>query len=156
MKIFGTMYDSTTPHVIPSGARLVALYINGRFAVPPSYHKGHVYIDVNGSMPNAASILDVEQFDARPEQVGPWLVKRAAFDVGTIYCNRSTLPAVIKSAGHLKFNLWLATLDGSLPEVHLPPNGRLVAIQQFGSDHLHFNADLSVVVDEDWWRRHAR
>lgn len=156
MNISGIMYDSTTPHVIPAMARLAALYINGRFAVPPSYHKGHVYIDVNGSAPHAAGILDVERFDATPDKVPGWLDQRAKFDIGVIYCNRSTLPEVIAAAGHRPFNLWLATLDGTITQPILPPTGKLVAIQALGADMLGFNADLSVVTDADWWRRHAR
>lgn len=147
------MFDSTTPELIPGWARLRALYVNGKYAQPPDYGRGRIFIDVLGNMPFAAEVLDVEKQDATPAAVGPWLRARSRWEPGTIYCNESTVPAVQAAAGDMPFYLWLATLDGAVPE-HSGP-GQLVAVQAYGALTTGANIDMSVVVDEQWWTRHA-
>lgn len=151
--VAGLMFDSTTPELIPPWARLKALYVNGRFAHHPDYGRGRVFIDVLGNAPFAAEILDVESHDASPAAVGPWLHARKRWETGTVYCNESNLPAVQQEAGGLPFYLWLATLDGALP-AHSGP-GQLVAVQSYGAEITGANVDVSVVLDEQWWRKHA-
>lgn len=150
----GLMFDSTTPDVIPGWARLKALYVNGHFAQVPHYGKGHVYIDVLGNNPRGADILDVEQGDATPASVLPWLTARAHYDVGTVYCNRDTLPAVQDAANGRPFNLWLATLDGTIP-AEVSGGGHLVAVQAFGAKVAGANVDISAVLDHAWWAGRA-
>ncbi len=153
--MFGLMWDSTTPELIPGWARLKALYINGKFATHPDYGRGRVFIDVTGAAPFAAEILDVEKGDATAAHVTQWLAERARTEVGTIYCNRSTLPDVIHAAGSAPFDLWLATLDGSIPSVDLPPHVELVAVQALSAGITGANVDLSAVVSQRWWNAHA-
>jgi hypothetical protein len=151
--IAGLMFDSTTPELIPPWARLKALYVNGKFAHHPDYGRGRIFIDVIGNAPFGAEVLDVEREDATPATVHPWLQARSRWEQGTIYCNESTLPAVQEAAQGLPFYLWLATLDGALP-AHSGP-GQLVAVQAYGAQVTGANVDLSVVLDEHWWRKHA-
>lgn len=151
--IAGLMFDSTTPELIPPWARLQARYINGRFASHPDYGRGRIFIDVLGNAPFAAEVLDVETHDAGPAAVAPWLTARRKWETGTIYCNESTLPAVQQAAGDLPFFLWLATLDGLLPAFSGP--GQLVAVQAYGAGITGANVDVSIVLDREWWGRHA-
>jgi len=150
MTVHGLMWDSTTPELIPGWARLKALYVNGKYAQFPRYGRGHVYIDVTGAAPMSADILDVERGDATPATVLPWLRARSHWDAGTIYCNRDTLPAVQDAAGDLPFHLWLATLDGTIPESVTGP-GHLVAVQAYPASVVGVNIDVSVVLDAAWW-----
>lgn len=149
----GIMFDSTTPELIPGWARLRALYLNGKFGQRADFGRGRIFIDVLGNAPHSAEVLDVESGDASPAAVLPWLQARSAFETGTIYCNESKLPAVQDAAAGHPFDLWLATLDGLIPQ-HSGP-GRLVAVQAYGSKIMGCNLDMSVVVDPEWWARHA-
>lgn len=152
----GFMFDSTTPELIPGWSRLKALYANGKFAAHRDFGRGRIFIDVTGAEPFNAEVLDVERGDANPAHVNPWLHARHQWEVGTIYCNRSTLPAVVDAANGLPFWLWLATLDGTVPDqVDAGPSGQLVAVQAFGAELVGVNLDLSVVVHPQWWARHA-
>lgn len=154
-KMVGLMWDSTTPEIIPGWARLKALYINGKFATHPDYGRGRVFIDVNGAAPFAAEILDVEKGNATPEHVPGWLQERARTEIGTVYCNQDTLPHVLAAAGSQEFDLWLATLDGSIPSLDLPPHVELVAVQAIGAGIAGGNVDISAVVSQRWWNSHA-
>jgi hypothetical protein len=51
--------------------------------------------------------------------------------------------------------LWVATLDGTVDIGRVPGVGRLVAVQAFPASMTGHNADLSVVVDEPYWRARA-
>jgi len=155
MRLCGLMWDSTTPELIPSWARLKALYVNGKFAAHPDYGRGRVFIDVTGGAPFGAEILDVETGDATPDHVPGWLRARHQWEIGTIYCNRDTLPHVVEAANGLPFFLWLATLDGSIPTDVITGSGRLVAVQAYSASMVGVNVDLSAVVDEQWWVNHA-
>lgn len=152
----GLQFDSTDP--LPFVPMLEAFYVNGRFAHSPvRYGPGRVYIDVLGSAPRAAFWLDVEKQDATPDMVPGWLdARHAAGDGwGGVYCNQSTLPAVIAAAGNRPWSLWLATLDGTLPMVPGLPSGvKLLAVQAFPAAAVGINADISVVLDPAYWGRH--
>ena len=159
--IAGLQWD--TIGSLPFQAQLHAYYLNGRFATRPIvYRPGSVWIDVIGDGPKSAYWLDVENEDAKPEMAASWLAQREAV-VGSgnagIYCNRITLPAVLSNVSQdIKYDLWLATLDGTIfpYEINtLPDNVNLVAVQAFPSSYLGVNADLSVVFDSTYWRRHT-
>lgn len=151
----GLMWDSVTPELIPSWARLKALYINGKFASHPDYGRGRIFIDVTGAAPFAAEVLDVETGDANPAHVAPWLDKREKWETGTIYCDRANLPAVVDAAGHRPFWLWLATLDGTVPPHVETGSGTLVAVQAISALLAGANVDISAVVHQGWWSKHA-
>lgn len=161
MQIHGLQWDSTT--TLPFTPPLQALYINGRFASAPHYGRGRVYIDVDGTASAKAFWRDIEPGNGTPEGFGHWLDERHAAGCGWGggYCDRNDLPAMITSAGRRPWSLWLATLDGTADPAaiaqlaSLPPNVTLVAIQAFGTQHLGFNADLSVVLDQAYWQDRA-
>jgi hypothetical protein len=153
VQVFGTQWDSASGD-IPAGVKLRALYVNGGFATRPvTYGRGRVWIDVIGNAPDKALWLDVERFDATPDRVPGWLDDRRRSGAGTggIYCDRSTLPAVEAAAGDLPHLLWIATLDGTV-NVTVPGRGHLVAVQAYPASMLGPDADLSIVVDEKYWR----
>ena len=124
------MGDAVNLASIPSTVSIVGVYRNGRYMADPNALNQrfplnryvHVWIDIDGSCPESAQVLDVEKFDATPEQAPGWVKARRKVvhtSLPTIYCNRDTLPAVLGecaaegliAAEH--YQLWIATLDNS-------------------------------------------
>lgn len=93
------MYDSVTPSAIPATATMVAGYVDGIYAWPPSAwarfpRAVHVPIAVFAST-NAGVVLDVETGDATPAQAPGWVQRRRTAGVDpTVYCNLGMWPAV--------------------------------------------------------------
>lgn len=113
------------------------------------------WIDVNGSDPKA-DILDVEKGDATPDRCPTWAKdhNKAGTDFpAVIYCNRSNLTPVFNAmdaAGlHIArdFYTFVSTLDGTL---RLPDMTGVVAVQAFGAAQLGFNADVSLVYNDNF------
>lgn len=161
MQVYGLQWDSTTALPFIGGA-ITAKYINGGSAQRPvHFGRGVVWVDVLAAAPFDAHWLDIENGDARPEDFPRWnLAKHQGLGQwGGAYCNRSTLPKILEAAGPMPFDLWLATLDGTIfPEeaASLPPNVTLVAVQAFPGTMTGFHADASVVVSQAYWdARHA-
>ena len=111
---------------------------------PGSYH---MRINVTGD-PSRGDVLDVETFDATPNNVAPWIVTRAKSTPKPliVYCNRSNLDACVaarneaqKQCGRYAF-IWCATLDGTL-------SGRAMTQVAQVSDTRGVFADLSVIQD---------
>lgn len=156
------MGDSAQWKNIPKTVNLAALYRNGLYAVNPADAAawfgpkvGLLWIDVDGSQPGSCQILDVEKWDATPDQAPGWIKRRRAVvhtSLPTIYCDRSTLTengGVIDScqeAGLVAgrdYQLWISTLDGT--SVFGPG---IVASQYHGGPSAPF--DLSTVYDDRW------
>lgn len=110
------MYDSTDYTSIPTGATMVAGYIDGRYAWSS---------DAWNSFPNArkvkiavfpttqgGDVLDVENGDATPAQAVSWVqARRNAGADPVVYCNRSTWPQVTQAftaAGVAQPLYWIA------------------------------------------------
>jgi hypothetical protein len=123
------MRDSTTPADIPvPGTELVAGYVNGSFKWSLEGYARfpgipHVHIDVFGTDPEEAGVLDVEEGCAEVSQAPPWVRQRkAAFPdryPPVIYCNRGNITPIfnaLNAAGFQvvrDFRIWIATLDGT-------------------------------------------
>lgn len=159
--IQGVQFD-TAGH-LPFTPALQAFYVNGDFARRPyAVGPGRVWIDVNGTAPGRAFWRDIEKGDGTPAGFGRWLDQRHELTGGPGggYCDRSTLPAMIASAGPRPWSLWLATLDGTtdpavIPELaQLPAHVTLVGIQAVPARMLGFNADLTVILDPAYWDKH--
>ncbi|MFI5782271.1 hypothetical protein [Nocardia sp. NPDC051570] len=147
-----TMYDSTSAKDIPADAAMVAGYIDGRFkwsqsdwARFPKAIKVHIAVDPHA---DAGEVLDVEQGDSRPDQAPGWIRMRQAAGVKrpTIYCNRSTWPAVQAACKGLTYASWVAEWTGHAHEIE-----GAVACQWADPGHGspgHY--DLSLVVDDSW------
>jgi hypothetical protein len=161
------MRDSTTAADIPlAGLDLVAGYVNGRYAWSDADWarfgtRPRVHIDVNGSDPHAAGVLDVERGDATAAQAPVWVKQRKALGAGatgcTIYCDRSTLASVqqaLHSADLLPgrdYTLWLATLDGNRAVADaLGKELGVVAVQWEGQAQTGGHYDQSIVYDDAW------
>lgn len=119
----------TNARFIPRDAFAVGGYVNGirtdfiwstsDWGVFPNAY--HIRINVNGD-PTRGNALDVENGDATPAAIGPWIASRgpATKDPLLVYCNRSNLAACVaardaanRATGHFA-NIWCATLDGNL------------------------------------------
>jgi hypothetical protein len=157
------MYDAVTPANIPDNAppgTIIAVYRNGRYAADPaavetrfpaSKYAG-IWIDVNSTDPANSQVLDVETGDATPADAPGWIKARLAAvprALPTVYCNRSTIAAVILAcdAAGLRLGIhywfWISTLDGTLYEAD-----GVVACQDQGGVTAPY--DTSVVY-ADWW-----
>jgi hypothetical protein len=160
MSVTRTMYDGVDLSNVPTkGATMIGFYLNGTYAVPsiesvtkrfPGWSQ--VPIDVNGSRPDYARVLDVERGDATPGGVAHWVymwsLRNPAFHDGgrpVIYCDRGNIKAVQAGAnefllGH-DYYLWVATLDGTL---YTGPG--VVACQRYDRG----DYDESVVYSPQW------
>lgn len=150
-----TMYDSVTPADIPTGAELVAGYINGRYRwSPPEWARWAaakcVYITVTAAY-DVALVLDVEAGNAVPTDAPSW-VQRAGPATGwvpTLYGTRATLEQCSRlMPKSVRYSTWLADWTG---HEHLPAGYDLCqwAAPGYGSPG-HY--DLSAVAD-DWPRK---
>lgn len=95
------MYDSVDMTKIPAGARLVAAYVNGSYA---NVHQAHglfpdatiVEISVTAHE-DSGDVLDVERYDAGPEEAPAWVAlrRRAGVIAPAVYCSLDTWPECI-------------------------------------------------------------
>ena len=149
-------YDSARPELIPASAAAILPYADGLFAWPldqvarfPRAARRYITVEADARI---ASIGDVESGDMAPEDAPDFIDERRARFPGprpAIYCNRSTLPAVQSHCGDREYDVWLATLDGSIP-ASITGGGRLVAVQFEGGGQAPF--DVSKVLDPAWLR----
>jgi hypothetical protein len=157
------MRDSTTPTDIPiDGTDLAAGYINGQFKWSPEgfarfSEAKHVHIDVDGTNPEGAGVVDCETGDVTVSGAVEWAKARKAAHPGEyppiIYCNRSTLTPLfnaMNAAGlHIvkDFRLWIATLDGTKT---VPDMTGVTAVQYAGESMTGGHYDESIVHDPHW------
>lgn len=160
------MGDAVTLASIPTTVSIVGVYRNGRYAADPNAVNQrfplskyvHVWIDIDASCPASAQVLDVEKYDATPEQAPAWVKARRKVvhtSLPTLYCNRDTLPSVLAEcaaegliAGE-HYQLWIATLDGTTKwnqrELSTIPGVVAVQLETVGGAW-----DRSVVYDPRW------
>jgi hypothetical protein len=158
------MRDSTTLTDDPiAGTDIVAAYSNGLYRTTVAAVLARfgakipvAWIDVNGTNPTGAGILDVEAGDATVAEAVVWVKARLALHpdyVPIIYCNRSTLTPLFNAmnAAGLKvvthFRLWVATLDGTKT---LKDMTGVTAIQYAGQPLTGHHYDESIVYDDKW------
>ncbi len=147
-----TMFDSVNPAAIPHGAQMVAGYLNGNYAWSAAAWKQFAHIttiriDVIGNAPLDAGVLDVENGDATPHQAPAWVKKRSAAGFrATIYCNKSTWPAVQAACKGLTVSYWIA--DWTHVPHELPG---AVAVQWTNGAAF----DTSAVYDNTWHPAHG-
>ena len=153
-----TMYDSTNPSRIPITAQAVAGYSDGKFNWPgPMWSRFinsyRLPITVVG-LHDGARVCDVETGDLTPLSGALWCSREiVAGRRPTVYCNRSTFPAVasaLKPRGLLfgrDVSLWLA--DPGQPFLTGVPYPGLVAKQYSFDVEGAGSYDLSIV-DATW------
>jgi hypothetical protein len=117
------IYDSVTPGVLPTD-KAAAVYANGAYAASASqmsHHKSVLWIDTNGSNPNA-NVLDVEPGDATPAGAAAWVQHRLTAhpnEVAIVYTMKSAWGDVKSNVGHLpswmqhKVRYWIADPTGN-------------------------------------------
>lgn len=143
-----TMYDGidSDADVIPTGAQLVAGYVDGDYVWSPADwarfpDSVHVGIAVRSSTDDG-QVLDVENGDATPPQSVDWvLLRRAAGTDPTVYCSTSTWPTVraaFQARAVTEPRYWLAQYDG----IAAVPPGAIA--KQYAST---VRWDLSAVAD---------
>jgi hypothetical protein len=154
-RVYGVMFDSASQD-FPDDSLLNAYYFNGHYAhIPYKVGQGAVWIDVLNNAPKSCSWLDVETGDATPADVPGWLDARNMPGDQGIYCSIDSVAAVNSYAAKRPFNLWVSTLDGNPFPIVPSISGTLVAVQCIPASMLRFNGDMSVVVNENYWKEHA-
>lgn len=157
------MRDSTNLKDIPiHGTDLVAGYVNGGFIASEeafARFRGipHVHIDVMGTDPDEAGVLDFEKGNpGTPKKCVEWAAKRNKLHPGypaVIYCDRSHLTPLFNAmnAAGLRvvhdFRLWIATLDGTKT---VPDMTGVTAVQFAGESMTGGHYDESIVYDDAW------
>jgi hypothetical protein len=118
------MADSTRPELIPDAFAMrgngVLAYYDGLYAWTPEElerfpNRWHITVTGNLAVAPYARAIDVENFDATPQEVPPYRDARAARGMSTyVYANRSTVPAVVDTCGGEDHLRWIiATLDNN-------------------------------------------
>jgi len=160
------MRDSTNLNDIPiDGTDLVAGYVNGNFKASKEdfarFHGiPHVHVDVLGTDPQDAGVLDFESGNPRaPDACAIWAKQRRAALPGhyppVIYCTRSHLTQLFNAmnAAGLEivkdFRLWMATLDGTK---RVDDMTGVTAVQFAGQTMTGGHYNESIVYDDEWHR----
>ena len=160
------MRESTNLNDIPiHGTDLVAGYVNGSGAASQEdfarFHGiPHVHIDVLGTAPAEAGVLDFETGNpSTPEMCVTWAKQRRAALPNhyppVIRCDRSHLTSVFNAmnAAGLEivkdFRLWIMTLDGTKTVADMTG---VTAVMFAGETMTGGHYDESIVFDDDWHR----
>lgn len=140
-----TVYDSVTVEAMPADPNAIYLgYVDGMwptYAAVKARFPHNVVLSVTTTGFTKADICDVEQGDATPE------IAAAGLQNGlyhTIYSDRSTLPTLVKTIGHLQWQWFCADWTG-VP--HLVPGS--VATQYADPPSSGGNYDISIT-DGTW------
>lgn len=152
--------DSTNPFDIPVNTPVVMGYVDGLYKWSPegwAQHAEAVQVRLATSpLTDDGHGLDVERFDASPQDVPGWLTMRRGHvlesspDRFFVYCDRSSLLEVAQACGAAEVPppwYWVATLDGT----HFPLNGRVLGCQFAGETQTGAHYDESDVVDVFPW-----
>lgn len=161
------MYDginadaATIARDFPNAA-MVAGYVNGAYAWSTADwnrfpHATHVRITITASA-DTGDVLDVEAGDASPSQTAGWIRMRkaAGYHRPTIYCSRSTIPAVRVGTGSYvlgtDYDIWVADWTGSAHQVTAPGPGvsATCSATQYKNTASY---DVSAVYDRGWPHR---
>lgn len=162
--------DSINPAAIPEDWPFVIGYFNGPVSAWPASAiaerraRGNtvILVDVIGDAWEHASIIDWEKFDVQnPETLAAWVRNRNQYrGDATVYCNRSSLPAVTRALAKEYWNLWLADLTPNgeppmtPPALGLPNTVKLVAVQYVFGPQSGGDYDMSIVYDDKWHPSH--
>jgi peptidoglycan hydrolase-like protein with peptidoglycan-binding domain len=106
-----TMYDSTNPSLIPSGAALVASYVDGYGGYTAAVNRFGAEKCVSISVQNNnADVADVETGAMTPGDLPGWISRQQARGIKrpVIYCNASTWPSVKAAVGNAEVSYWIA------------------------------------------------
>ncbi len=141
------LYDAISPARIPKDATMVASYVNGQWPNYPqlvSMFPKAIHVSISVNAVGAADVLDVEQFDATPEQAPAWCTRmRTLGRIPTVYMNTATWSQVkfaFQNQKVMEPNYWVANYSGG-PVI--PPGAVAVQFQNTAG------YDLSLV--EDYW-----
>lgn len=156
---YGSLASSRWPHQIG--------YINGHVSawsaeeIAETRASGRLLalVDVLGTMPLAASVLDFERGDVQsPTVVRAWLQARNQFrGDGTVYCAVASIPTVVSGLRGERCNLWVADLTAdaeppfTMPEYPgLPAGVRVIARQFVLTPRSGGPYDMSIIYADDW------
>jgi hypothetical protein len=150
--------DSTNPGAISASTTDgVLAYANGDYAWDLAEverfivaGKQVVHIDVNGTAPHRASVLDVERYDATPQTARDWIRQRNIYRRdATVYCGKDNLAELFAATAGLDYWLLVADWTGSPHNLAMPlPDLVMMAGTQFVSLPSLF--DSSAIYADGW------
>jgi hypothetical protein len=145
------MYDGVDPAQVPAGAAIYAGYDDGSWqslAGLTGTHPGKLYVSICVSATGTGRVLDVEQYDATPEQAPAWAERQRAAGnpYPVVYCNQASgWPAVKAAFAAQKVAeplYWVAAYVNDPTKVPTIPAGA-IALQYYD----YGGYDTSVVAD---------
>jgi hypothetical protein len=138
-------YDSTEPAKIPAGSH-ACLYYDGEYAASEFLEVGFAavrWITVTGDWEHCG-IADFEKGNpvfSVDDALRTWVQGRLANGHrARVYCDRDNLPEVQEQLEGLKWELWVATLDGDVLSADWAPN--LWAVQYGGGEHAPYDKSI--------------
>jgi hypothetical protein len=156
---FGSLASSRWPHQIGYVNGHVSAWTAEEIAETRAAGRLLALVDVLGTAPLSASILDFERGDVQsPTVVRAWLQARNQYrGDGTVYCSVASIPAVVGGLRGERCNLWVADLTAdSEPPFTVPdypglPAGVRVIARQFAlTPRTGGPYDMSIVYADDW------
>lgn len=148
-------YDATHDNVsaIPVNARFVFVYATGTLRIRwtpadvarfPHARKAVIDQGFGAVFLKSANVMDVERGAYSPADISRWMHDNTT-DGPAVYCNQSTLPAVLDTG--YRGNLWLAKLTTQPPVIPVIVPGCTVIAQQFDFETAF---DVSAVFQDGW------
>lgn len=148
-----TMYDGIKPGEIPADAEVTGCYPMGDYAWKPADyarfpHAIKVLIAIefdSAGLWKHCNVADVERYALTPKDARVFLEYRqqvARKGGNAIYCNASTVPAVVAACKGLHYYLWVADWTNTAHEF-----GGAVAVQY---ETVPGRYDVSAVYNGDW------
>lgn len=145
------MFDGVTPASVPAGAQLYAGYVNGKWpslAALSAKFPGALHVSVTVTTSGRATVLDIENGDATPEQAPGWAEEQRADGnpYPVCYMEEATWPAVkaaFAEQGVATPLYWVAAYPDVAPAVPPAIPDGAIALQYFD----YGGWDASVVAD---------
>ncbi len=121
------MYDSVDPAGLPTGADLYAGYVDGQYANADPIKARFPNVPFVGiavfASTNDGIVLDVERYDATPQQAPGWVkMRRLAGVEPSVYCSEdgwATVKGAFAAAGVTEPSYWVAAYPGAGPGIPL-------------------------------------
>jgi hypothetical protein len=151
------MLDTDHPYSLTVTADILATYADladaAQLAALRKTHRQVLLIDRGlGDLTGQATIIDIETGAERIAQAPGWYDTQHARGLSwlTAYCSRDSVAAVNAAMGKRVFFHWVARLDGIATVPGFKPATSPAAVQVMGAQALGFDADLSLVLGDEW------
>lgn len=156
---YAALQPKSWPHIIGYANGRISSWSPAQIAEARKRDRLLALVDVLGSAPRQASVLDFERGDVQSAAVvHRWVEMRNEFrHDATVYVQPANIPVIVRAVGSTPTNLWVVdlTADGAAPlELKdygpLPPNVKVIGRQFVFSPRSGGDWDTSVFYDDTW------